>query len=399
MKNILVIVIIIISCACSATYKEDYVASEAALSQRLAELSEKASHYLVQVPLDSLHIPRSLTPDGKLRSSISKDWTSGFYAGLLWELYRFSEREELGRFAAQWTAFQEKEKMDTHTHDVGFKIYCSFGEGYYATRNNHYKDVIIEAAQTLSRRYHPTVGAIRSWDWNRNTWEFPVIIDNMMNLELLFAATSLSGDSTFHYIATQHALTTLQNHYRPDHSSYHVIDYDTLTGAIRLRHTHQGATHESAWARGQAWGLYGFAMAYRETKNLAFLIQAQAIANFFFQHPNLPKDYIPYWDFDAPHIPDEPRDVSAAVIAAAGLLELYEQDAMRNPLYLQWVDKILATLLLPDYQSNTPPFFLQHSVGSKPGEFEVDVPIIYADYYYVKTLTKRLAIEKKRKKS
>ncbi len=399
MKNILVTVIIIVSCACSAAYKKDYVASETALSQRLAELSEKASQYLAQVPPDSLQIPRSLTPDGKLRSSISKDWTSGFYAGLLWELYRFSEREELRQSAAQWTAFQEKEKMDAHTHDVGFKIYCSFGEGYYATGNDYYKNVIIKAAQTLAQRYHPTVGAIRSWDWNRHTWEFPVIIDNMMNLELLFAATRLSGDSTFYYIATQHALTTLQNHYRPDHSSYHVIDYDTLTGAVRLRHTHQGATHESAWARGQAWGLYGFAMAYRETKNPAFLIQAQAIANFFFQHPNLPEDYIPYWDFDAPRIPDEPRDVSAAVIAAAGLLELYEQDAMRNPLYLQWVDKILATLLLPDYQSNTPPFFLQHSVGSMPGEFEVDVPIIYADYYYVKTLTKRLAIEKKRKKS
>lgn len=386
--------------ACGATQQTEPAITQQTVEKRLTELSNKAANYLAEVPIDSTRIPRALEANGSLRfSPSSRDWTSGFYAGILWELYRFSNNEKLLQAAEKWTAFEEKEKLDTHTHDLGFKIYCSFGEGYKATQSQHYKDVIIQASKTLIKRYNPTVGAIRSWDWNKEVWQFPVIIDNMMNLEMLFAATQFTGDSIYYKVAYQHALTTLKNHYRPDHSSYHVVDYDTLTGAVRNRYTHQGAATESAWARGQAWGLYGFSMAYGATKDPRFLDQARAIANFFFQHPHLPEDKIPYWDFDAPNIPNEPRDVSAAAVAAAGLLELYHYDIANQEKYLDWADAILTSLNTPEYQSDTAPFFLQHSVGSIPGKFEIDVPIIYADYYYVEALLRRLAIEKTRIRS
>ena len=360
-------------------------------------MSEKALSYLAQLPPDSMAIPRALREDGSLHATGSRDWTSGFYPGELWQLYEFSQDDKLATAAKAWTAFIEKEKSDTHTHDLGFKIFCSFGHGYRLTNDPHYKEVILDASRTLIRRFNKQVGCIRSWDFNTETWQFPVIIDNMMNLDMLFAATRLSGDSTYYKIAYQHALTTLKNHVRDDHSTYHVIDYDTLTGEVRHRHTHQGAAPESAWSRGQAWNIYGFAVAYRETEDERFLDQAKAAARFFYTHPNLPDDYIPYWDFDAPHIPNEPRDASAAAIASSGLLILYELDPQNREQYLKWADRTLLSLSSVDYQSDTPPFLLQHSVGSIPGAFEIDVPIIYADYYYVEALMKRRALVKSKK--
>jgi len=217
-------------------------------------------------------------------------------------------------------------------------------------------------------------------------WDFPVIIDNMMNLEMLFEATKLTGDSSFYHVADQHAKTTLKNHFRPDNSSYHVISYNPKTGAVEKKNTHQGFSHESAWSRGQAWGLYGFTAAYRYTKNPAYLEQAKKIAEYIFTHPNLPADLIPYWDYNAPNIPDEPRDVSAATVTASGLFELSEHDQANADKYVNWANQILTSLESETYQLDTPPFFLKHSVGSIPGEFEMDAPIIYADYYYVEAL-------------
>ena len=379
--------------SCSTKKQESPKVTEAFLEKRLSELADRAVVDLKKVAIDSLAIPRALNADGSLHGTKSREWTSGFYSGTLWQLYRFGGQEEMKTAAEKWTDFEEKEKWDTHTHDLGFKIYCSFGEGYETTKLDRYKDVILEASRTLIKRYNPTVGAIRSWDWNEDIWQFPVIIDNMMNLEMLFAATELSGDSTFYTIARQHALTTMDHHFRSNYSSYHVIDYDTLTGEVRNRHTHQGAANESAWARGQAWGLYGFSMAYGFTKDQRFLDQAKAIANFFFHHPRLPEDHIPYWDFDAPNIPDELRDVSAAAVAASGLLELSQHDPENRKQYLQWVDQILLSLNKAEYQTDAAPFLLGHSVGSIPGKFEVDVPIVYADYYYVQALLRRMKME------
>ncbi|TXF91769.1 glucuronyl hydrolase [Neolewinella aurantiaca] len=360
--------------------------------ERLNELANKSVAYLEHVPVQAAGFPRAGTPEGAVEKTTSRSWTSGFYPGMLWQLYRHSKDERLLAAARQWTSLEEKEKHDTHTHDLGFKIFCSFGEGLEVEPSEPYRQVIVEASETLIKRYNPTVGAIRSWDFNADVWEFPVIIDNMMNLEMLFAATRISGDSSFAKVARQHALTTLEHHFRPNYSSYHVIDYDTLTGEVRNRHTHQGKAHESAWARGQAWALYGFAMCYEETGEPVFLEQARNIAEFFFNHPNLPADNIPFWDFDATG-PDAPRDVSAATIAASALLALYNSDPGQRDKYLAWVDPIMDSLLLPEYQSDVAPFLLDHSTGSKPGNSEVDVPIIYADYYYIEALLRLKDIE------
>jgi len=357
---------------------------------QLTELSGRMLAYLPQVPLDSLAIPRTTEPDGTLKGSNSKSWTSGFFPGILWQLYHFSQDKQLQQAAQAWSAFVEKEKWDKGTHDLGFKIYCSFGQAWKATQDAHARDVFVRAARTLSTRYNPTVGAIRSWDHHEHLWKYPVIIDNMMNLEMLFEATKVTGDSSFYHIARQHALTTLHNHFRADNSSYHVVDYDTITGAAVQKNTHQGYSDESAWSRGQAWGLYGYTVAYRYTGEAVFLEQAQKIATFIFTHPNLPTDFIPYWDFNAPRIPNELRDVSAAAVAASGLLELRHYTPKNATQYTEWAQRILASLATDRYQCHTAPFFLQHSVGSIPGEFEVDTPIIYADYYYVEALLRSL---------
>lgn len=389
----LLLIIGFIGCSVAASNsKKESVPSSEKLKNRLDFLVEKSVADLAKIPFDSLQIPRTVE-DGKLKGTKSKSWTSGFYPGLLWQLYGYSKDEKLKQAAMQWGKVVEKEKWDGGTHDLGFKVYCLFGNAYKITKEEEYKDVFVTASKTLSTRYNPNVGAIRSWDHHEHLWKFPVIIDNMMNLEMLFEATKLTGDSSFYNVALQHAKTTLKNHFRPDNSSYHVVDYNPETGEVVQKNTHQGAAHESDWSRGQAWGLYGYAVTYRYTGEEAFLEQAKKIANFIFTHPNLPEDLIPYWDYDAPNIPNEPRDVSAAAITASGLLELSLHDKENAPQYIEWADQILASLELEKYQLETAPFFLQHSVGSIPGEFEMDAPIIYAEYFYVEALLKRLNLE------
>ncbi|HTD92709.1 MAG TPA: glycoside hydrolase family 88 protein, partial [Chitinophagaceae bacterium] len=265
--------------------------------------------------------PRTIE-NGELKLVASRDWTSGFFPGELWFLYEATGEKDWEQQARLFTEKMEREKTNASSHDIGFKIYCSVGNGYRLTNDATYKDIIIQAARTLSTRFNPKVGCIRSWDHHSEVWAYPVIIDNMMNLELLFAATRLSGDSSFYRIAVSHANTTMKNHYRPDNSSYHVVDYDTATGKVIKKNTHQGYADESAWARGQAWGLYGFTMCYRFTKDKRYLEQAEKIALFMLRHPHMPKDLVPYWDYDAPGIPNEERDASAAAVLASGLYEL-----------------------------------------------------------------------------
>lgn len=330
--------------------------------------------------------PRTLE-NGKLKLVQSRDWTSGFFAGELWMLYAFTKKPEWKTKAEEFTALIEKEKFNGGTHDMGFKIYCSYGTGYQLTKDAAYKDVIIQSAKTLSTRFNPVVGCIRSWDHHKEVWGFPVIIDNMMNLELLFAATRLTGDSSFYKIAVSHANTTMKNHFRPNYSSYHVVDYDTVTGKVVKKNTHQGYAHESAWSRGQSWGIYGYTMCYRETKDPAYLKQAENIAAFILHHPDLPADKIPYYDFNAPGIPNEPRDVSAAAVLASGLLELSKYSKNKKE-YLSAANTILQNLT-KSYRSpigENKGFLLLHSTGSKPHNSEVDVPLNYADYYYLEAL-------------
>lgn len=331
--------------------------------------------------------PRTLDSAGQLKMVASRDWTSGFFPGELWFLHEYTKKDEWKKRAESFTANIEREKTNATTHDMGFKIYCSFGNAYRLAKDPHYKEVIVESAKTLSTRFNTKAGVIRSWDHHKEQWDFPVIIDNMMNLELLFGATKLTSDSSFYKIAITHANSTMKNHYRPDYSSYHVVDYDTATGQVRKKQTAQGYADESAWARGQAWGLYGFTMCYRETKNKTYLQQAEHIASFILNHSNLPKDLAPYWDFNAPNIPNEPRDASAAAIMASALYELSTY-SKNGKWYRIKADTILESLT-NYYRSpvgENRGFILLHSTGSKPANSEVDVPLIYADYYYLEAL-------------
>ncbi|KAA2240408.1 glucuronyl hydrolase [Chitinophaga agrisoli] len=351
------------------------------------DLAARQYKLMAQHVPDTL-LPRSTNKDGSLMTSNSRWWCSGFFPGTLLYLYEYTKDDALKAEALKRLQVIEQEKNNKGTHDLGFMMYCSFGNAYRLLKDPAYKDVLLTSARSLSTRFNPTVGCIKSWD--HGAFTFPVIIDNMMNLELLTWASRTSGDPSFAKIANTHANTTIKNHFREDYSSYHVIDYDPATGAVLQKKTHQGAADSSAWSRGQAWGLYGYTMMYRETKNKVYLNQAKHIADFILNNPQLPADMVPYWDFDAPGIPNVPRDASAAAVAASALLELSRyaggKDAAR---YWTAAEKMLTSLTSPAYlakEGENNNFILMHSTGSFPHNSEVDVPLSYADYYFVEAL-------------
>jgi len=344
-------------------------------------------------------LPRTVDTTGKLVTYKSSWWCSGFFPGTLWYLYEYSGDEKLKEYAKEMTARVEKEKFNKGTHDLGFMLYCSFGNGLRITGEESYNEVLLTGAKSLITRFRPKIGCIQSWN-SRRGWQCPVIIDNMMNLEFLMWAFKKTGDSTYYRICISHSDTTIKNHFRPDYSTYHVVSYDTITGQVEKKQTAQGYSDESAWARGQSWGLYGFTMMYRETKLERYLDQAIHIADFLINHPNLPEDKIPYWDYNAPDIPKALRDASAGAIMASALIELSGYvDPVKSKAYLEVAEKQLRTLASPKYLAEPGEngnFILKHSVGSLPGKSEVDVPLTYADYYFVEALLRYREIIKRK---
>jgi len=342
---------------------------------------------------NSALFPRSTLEDGSWKVKNSGSWTSGFFPGCLWYMYEWSEDTLFLEWAENWTASMEQEKYDTGSHDVGFKVYCSFGNGYRITGNESYPAIMIQAAQSLATRFNPTVGCIKSWN-SGSRGQYPVIIDNMMNLELLFWASKNGGESSLYDIAVMHAVKTIENHVREDGSTYHVVDFDPSTGEVISRKTVQGYSDESTWARGQAWGLYGFTMAYRETDSTLFLATAKKIADYFIDH--LPEDNVPYWDFVAPNIPDEEKDASAAAIAASGLLELsgLVSESDKKVKYQNAAFDILESLCSVNYlaEGTNSSGILLHGVGNNNSGSEVDVSLIYADHYFIEALIRYLQI-------
>lgn len=337
-------------------------------------------------------MPRSyIAAKDSLVTSDTKWWCSGFYPGTLWLIYAHTKDAAIKAEALKRLAILEKEKTYTGNHDLGFMMFCSFGTAYDITKDPAYKEVVFTAAQSLSTRYRPSIKAIQSWDSSKN-FKCPVIIDNMMNLELLEWVTKNGGDKKFHDIAVTHSNTTLQHHYRTDNSSYHVLDYNLATGGVSRKVTHQGYADESAWARGQVWGLYGYTVMYRFTKNAAYLNQANKIAAYLLNHPNMPADKVPYWDFDAPNIPNAKRDASAGAIMASALLELaqYTKGKQKTD-YITIAETVLKVLSSPAYRAplgSNGGFLLLHSVGSLPHQSEVDQPLTYADYYFIEALSR-----------
>lgn len=342
--------------------------------------------------------PRSVNEGGGISYVASPDWCSGFFPGCLWQMAKLTGNEKWKNEAFKYTLLMEREKWNNRTHDMGFKIMCSFGNALEYTGNADLKPVIIQAANTLITRFNEKVGCIKSWDHNPTSWSFPVIIDNMMNLELLFKATELTGDSIYYQIAVTHANTTLQNHFRIDNSSYHVVDFNPETGEVIAKFTHQGDNDESAWSRGQAWGLYGYVLMYRATKEKMYLEQAQKIFNYIFDHPNLPQDKIPMWDFNYDEFSGEPRDVSAAAIIASSLFELAGYVPVKQKEYRELAVNILKVLMAnySSAQGDNYGYLLSNSVGFRHRSHEVDVPLIYADYYFLEALNRYMLINNRK---
>lgn len=342
--------------------------------------------------------PKSII-DGKMKYIKPQEWTSGFFPGSMWYLYELTGDEKWKTLGLKYTEALDTVQYLTNHHDVGFMIGCSYGNGLRLSGNEKYRQVIVQASKSLSTRFRPNAGIIQSWNvtsgWQAERgWECPVIIDNMMNLELLFDATEISGDSSFYKIAVTHADNTIKNHFRPDFSTWHVIDYNMSDGSVRNKNKAQGFADESTWSRGQAWAIYGYTVCFRKTGDPKYLAQAEKAFEFVANHPNLPADGIPYWDYDAPNIPNEKRDASAAAIMASALYELSAYS--KSEYYKGWADKMMQSLAGTEYRAalgENGNFILMHSVGSIPHNSEVDVPLNYADYYFLEALKRKRDLE------
>lgn len=375
------------------------------------EVAEKQYRIMLDQSTDLTSFPRTIKADGSVKGTDVWDWTGGFFPGSLWYIYKYTKDANWKAAAEKWTEALEQGKFLTQHHDVGFVMYCSYGNAVRLEKDsskiNRYNKILIQSAESALKRYDEKVGLIKSWNqkksWDDKTvWNYPVIIDNMMNLELLCYVSKLTGDDKYKNVAINHALNTMKNHFREDFSTYHVVDYDPETGAVLHKQTNQGYADNSTWSRGQAWAIYGFTMMYKETKDERFLETAQKAADYFINNSNLPENKIPYWDFNVNQAGYKPdwdydkrkssvilRDASAASIVASALLELSTYSGAKAETYFNTAERILKSLSGDEYLAKpgtNSGFILKHSVGSFPHNSEVDVPLIYADYYFLEAL-------------
>lgn len=366
-------------------------AKEESLRQMSDRVFERAvaQSVLMDSQLGDDEFPRSFTADSLVKSN-GRWWCSGFFPGSLWYIYEYTGNEEVLALARKQTAKLHGICGRKTDHDIGFQVNCSFGNGYRLTGDSTYLPEIQDAAAKLAKRFYPAAQVIRSWDWGKK-WSCPVIIDNMMNLELLMNAHELFGTDSLKSIALSHANTTMVNHFREDYTTFHLVDYDKQTGEIRGKQTVQGYADDSAWARGQAWAVYGYSMMYRETGNKDYLVQSENVARMLLGR--LPEDGIPYWDFDSPEIPEDVKDASAAAVMASAFVELSTLTADKKLAKdcLAMAERQLRALSSDEYlaaEGECGGFILKHSTGNKPGNSEVDVPLSYADYYFLEALVR-----------
>ncbi|MCR8666185.1 glycoside hydrolase family 88 protein [Aestuariibaculum sp. M13] len=382
-KKILIVIGII--CSFNSCKKEDPLMNKIDETLKIAETQYE---HLKEVLPEGRYPKTYHVSQEKLETSRSGWWCSGFYPGSLLYLNENASNPVFQDEIKRVLADLQREQYNTTTHDLGFMMYCSFGNAERLNPSPEYKTILMNSAKSLASRFNNTVGCIKSWDASED--DYLVIIDNMMNLELLFWASKYSKDSKYYNIAVTHANTTIENHFRNDYSSYHVLNYSKNDGSVKKKRTAQGYSDDSAWARGQAWGLYGYTVMYRETKDKKYLAQANGIAGFILNHPNMPKDMVPYWDFNAPDIPNALRDSSAGAIMASALLELkhyVEGDLVEK--YDSAAKTMITTLTSDEYiaKDNTNGgFLLKHGVGHIPEKTEIDVPLSYGDYYLIEAM-------------
>ena len=340
---------------------------------------------------DSLRAIPAPGQEGQRRLCNVYDWTSGFFPGSLWYAYELTGDEALKSEAVHYTELLDPIRRYTGTHDLGFMINCSYGNALRLSPNDTIPAVLVETSDNLCSRFKDSIGCIRSWDFG--PWNFPVIIDNMMNLDLLFTASKLTGDTKYKDIAVRHADHTMANHFRPDYTCWHVVSYND-DGTVELKQTFQGKNDDSSWARGQAWAVYGYTSCYRETGDEKYLDFACKIADMIMSKV-VAEDAVPYWDYDAPVTNETPRDASAGAVTACAMLELSTMvpDGQK---YFDYGEKILKSLSSDAYLAapgTNQGFVLMHSTGSLPNGSEIDVPLNYADYYYLEGLKRYMDLK------
>ena len=350
--------------------------------------------------IDYTMMPRNIMADEQhwnCRKATKEDWCAGFWPGVLWYDYEYTKDKQVLEEAENFThSLKFLSHIPAYDHDLGFLVFCSYGNGYRLTKNPAYKQVILDTADTLATLFNPIVGTILSWprEVEPRNWPHNTIMDNMINLEMLFWAAKNGGNPYLYDIAVSHADKTMKSQFRPDYTSYHVAVYDTITGNLIKGVTHQGYADSTMWARGQAWAIYGYTVVYRETKDPKYLDFAQKVTDVYLDR--LPEDKVPYWDFDDPSIPDAPRDASAGAVVASALLEL--STYLPNGTGKRYKDaaiEMLTSLSSDSYQSGeSKPSFLLHSVGHWPNHSEIDASIIYADYYYIEALLRLNRLQK-----
>lgn len=384
---------LIILSGCEQKKGTDFLseAEEGLLKERLVDATQRYKRLVEQFG------KKETIPYTYINSQVSGvdpvSWTSGFFPGSLWYLYEYTGENFWKEQAGEFTSKLKEQQFNKATHDLGFMMYCSYGNGYRLTNDPEYKQILIRSAESLCSRYSPKTGLIRSWDFGGWWKEYPVIIDNMMNLELILWASSVTDDSLFKQIAVSHSLNTMKAHYRPDKSCYHVVDFDSISGKSLNKGTLQGFSDSSSWARGQAWGLYGFTFMYRETGDSIFLKHAEEIADYILSQADN-EDPVPCWDYSVANIPGEEKDASAGSVIASALLEIYS--LTNNPRYINASKKLLLALSGPEYfasDGENGGFLLKHSVANKPAGEGIDVPLNYADYYYLEAVIKMLNLE------
>jgi unsaturated chondroitin disaccharide hydrolase len=389
MKKIILGLVVLLFCACLANHSDKSFDVDGALKYCSAQTNRTLKEL---EPIDYTMMPRNIMDSlntWSCRKVTKEEWTSGFWPGILWYDYEATKDSRIKAEAEKFTAsLGFLSKTPAYDHDLGFLVFCSYGNAYRLTKNPVYKKIILDTADSLATLFNPKVGTILSWprEVKARNWPHNTIMDNMINLEMLFWAAKNGGDKRLYDIAVSHANKTMKCQFRPDYSSYHVAVYDTVTGNLIKGVTHQGYADNSMWARGQAWAIYGFTVCYRETKNPEYLSFVQKVTDIYLK--GLPEDYVPYWDFSAPDIPKAPRDASAACVVASALLELSTYlDKDKAEEYKDAAVKMLKSLSSPAYQcGDAKPAFLLHSTGHWPNGSEIDASIIYADYYYIEAL-------------
>lgn len=414
MKSFLLSAVFVMS-SFSITHAQQ-ISKKAFLKDNFSFAEKQLTGLAVNAAKNDALYPRSIDNAGKMKATDKYDWTSGFFAGNLWYTYEYTKSEAIKKEAVKWTESLEPIKYFNGHHDIGFMMYCSYGNAYRITKNPAYKDVLVQTAKSLCTRFNSTVGCIKSWNDFKSmhgnaTYHYPVIIDNMMNLELLFFASKVTGDATYKNVAIKHAETTMKNHLRSDYSSYHVVCYDSTNGKVQAQETAQGYSDNSTWARGQSWGIYGFTVVYRETKDKRFLETARKMADVFIDNANLPANKVPYWDFNAGQTGYTPginskakanplanlRDASAAAITSSALFELSTYLGKDGKKYYDAAEVMLHSLASDAYRAKlneNANFILMHSVGSIPHGFEVNTPLVYADYYFLEALQRYKNLKK-----